>query len=107
MKTTAVYVIAFCCMTACGAASHAEVIRIPVGQQASDKRDIARPTRGMDKTRVIAEYGEPQSKMAAVGEPPISRWVYPDFTVYFESDTVIHSVLTHRPSAAGAHATTE
>ena len=30
---------------------------------------------------------------AAVGEPPISRWVYADFVVFFEYDRVIHAVI--------------
>ena len=46
---------------------------------------------------VLNEFGLPQSKSAPVGEPPISIWRYPDYTVYFESETVIHSVLTHTP----------
>jgi len=33
------------------------------------------------------------SKKAAVGDPPISRWEYADFTVYFEYDRVVHAVL--------------
>jgi hypothetical protein len=28
-----------------------------------------------------------------VGDPPISRWVYDHFTVYFEYDKVLHSVV--------------
>jgi hypothetical protein len=30
-----------------------------------------------------------------VGDPPITRWVYDRFTVYFENDRVIHSVVHH------------
>jgi hypothetical protein len=30
-----------------------------------------------------------------VGKPPISRWEYPGFIVYFESDHVIHSVVAN------------
>jgi hypothetical protein len=50
------------------------------------------PTAGITKDRVAANWGEPASKIAAVGEPPISRWVYADFVVYFEFDHVIHTV---------------
>jgi len=52
-----------------------------------------RPTRGMTQDRVQATYGTPQSRQAAVGDPPISRWEYPNFIVYFEYDRVIHAVL--------------
>jgi hypothetical protein len=31
----------------------------------------------------------------AVGEPPISRWEYTGYTVYFEHDLVLHSVIQH------------
>ena len=51
-----------------------------------------RPTRGMTESRVEQKFGSPVSKVAAVGEPPISRWEYPGFIVYFEYDRVIHAV---------------
>ena len=55
--------------------------------------DGSRPVRGTTQTQVEAKYGSPVTKMAAVGDPPISRWEYPDFTVYFEYDRVIHAVI--------------
>ncbi len=54
--------------------------------------DDGRPTRGMSQSSVQAKYGAPASKIAAVGEPPISRWEYADMIVYFERDRVIHAV---------------
>jgi hypothetical protein len=53
---------------------------------------VATPSRGMSKAQVEASFGSPSEKVAAVGNPPISRWVYPTFTVYFEGDHVIHAV---------------
>jgi len=32
---------------------------------------------------------------AAVGDPPISRWEYNGFSVYFEHDLALHSVIHH------------
>lgn len=61
---------------------------------ASAGEDGSRPTRGMTQASVEAKYGSPAQKKAAVGDPPISRWVYPGFTVYFEYDRVIHAVAT-------------
>lgn len=75
----------------------AEVIHIPVGQQAPERQDLPRPVRGMSAAQVLEQFGLPQSKTGAVGEPPISSWRYPEYTVYFEADTVIHSVLQHTP----------
>jgi hypothetical protein len=54
---------------------------------------VLRPTQGMNMNQVEQKFGAPESKVAAVGEPPISRWVYPEFSVFFEYDKVIHSVI--------------
>jgi len=51
-----------------------------------------RPTRGMTQARVESTFGAPQKTDAAVGDPPISRWHYAEFVVYFEYDRVIHAV---------------
>lgn len=53
---------------------------------------MQRPERGMTMERVRDAFGEPQSRKAAVGEPPITRWQYDAFTVYFEHNRVIHAV---------------
>ena len=55
------------------------------------------PPRGISMDQVLARYGEPAERVAPVGgnkpqHPPITRWVYGDFTVYFENDKVIDSV---------------
>jgi outer membrane protein assembly factor BamE (lipoprotein component of BamABCDE complex) len=77
----------------------AERIIIPVGNQSSQQSGLQLPQKGMTQADVIASFGEPQARKPASGEPPISRWTYPDFSVYFESDVVIHSVVTHQPAA--------
>ncbi len=51
------------------------------------------PQRGLLKADVIQQFGEPDSRHDAVGDPPISHWVYSDFTVYFENEHVIHAVI--------------
>jgi len=58
---------------------------------------IATPPRGMSKTRVDAVYGMPIRRRAAVGQPPITRWDYPDYRVYFEYDHVLHAVVPDQP----------
>lgn len=50
------------------------------------------PGRGEAMSRVEARLGAPIEKHAAVGQPPITRWDYPGFSVYFEYDHVIHAV---------------
>lgn len=59
------------------------------------------PERGMTRSAVERAFGAPEQKRAPVGQPPISRWVYADFTVYFEGDYTLHAV-SHRPPPAPA-----
>lgn len=54
---------------------------------------IELPGRGMTKEKVRERFGYPLERIAAVGTPPISKWRYELFTVYFESDYVIHAVV--------------
>ncbi len=76
----------------------AEIIRVPIAQQGSDIDHIARPSKGDSKASVLGQFGDPQQRVAARGRPPISSWKYAEFTVYFEYEHVIHSVLVHRPT---------
>jgi hypothetical protein len=56
--------------------------------------EVATPSRGMTMNQVESKFGAPVTKVPAVGKPPIARWEYPGFVVYFELDHVIHSVVT-------------
>jgi hypothetical protein len=55
---------------------------------------VAAPARGMTMGQVASKFGDPLTKVAAVGSPPISRWEYSGFVVYFERDHVIHAVVS-------------
>ena len=59
---------------------------------ASAAANDGRPTRGMTQAKVEAKYGAPANVKAPVGDPPITRWEYADFVVFFEYDKVIHAV---------------
>lgn len=61
--------------------------------------DGGRPVRGMTATAVESRFGTPDAKVAPVGDPPISRWEYRDFVVFFEYDRVIHAVVKRRQSS--------
>ena len=50
------------------------------------------PRRGMDQEKVQSELGSPVEIKSAVGQPPITRWIYNDRVVYFEYSTVLHVV---------------
>jgi hypothetical protein len=75
--------------------AQAEVLSIanPSYQLPNNESGVLRPTQGMSMAEVEQKFGTPEQKFAAVGEPPISRWQYSDFVVYFEHSSVIHSVV--------------
>lgn len=50
------------------------------------------PRGSMTMEEVRAAKGDPDSILEPVGDPPITRWQYPEFVVYFEHDRVITSV---------------
>jgi hypothetical protein len=78
------------------ATAHAEELSItaPSYQVPNSEAGVLRPTQGMSMVDVEQQFGSPEKKFAAVGEPPISRWQYADFMVYFEYSHVIHSVVS-------------
>ncbi len=89
--------IALCAALLLGSAAlHAEDIRIPIGQQAQGQA-LAVPSTGMKKAEVEARFGTPQAQTPPVGQPPISRWTYAEFVVYFEYDHVVRSVKMFTP----------
>ncbi len=51
-----------------------------------------RPARGMTMDSVTARWGAPASRADAVGQPPITRWEYDGFVVFFERNHVLHAV---------------
>jgi len=57
------------------------------------------PHKGMTMKQVARSYGQPKEKLPPVGHPPISRWLYNDYTVYFDHTSVITTVVTGRPPA--------
>ena len=75
----------------------AETLSTPTGSPAAAGD---RPARGSTMATVEGRYGAPTDRHATVGNPPITRWDYPGFSVYFEHDRVLHTVLA-RSTAAG------
>lgn len=75
--------------------SQAEVISIadPRYDVENSSAGVLRPTRGMSMATVEQQFGQAEQKFDAVGEPPIARWVYSEFSVFFEHNVVIHSVV--------------
>jgi hypothetical protein len=81
--------------------AHAESLRMKVKQE----QHYNMPTRGMTMAEVKHEFGAPLKVLPTRGgssryQPPIHRWEYAKYIVYFEYKHVIHSVLR----TPGAHA---
>lgn len=90
---------------AVAAAAPAGADELQVTPRAAPATPADAPTRGMHQDAVLRRWGEPQQRVAPVGgdrpqHPPISRWVYPGFTVYFERELVITSVANRVAAAA-------
>lgn len=75
----------------------AETLATPTGEPAAT---VDRPARGSTMATVTQRFGEPTNRHATVGDPPITRWDYPQFSVYFERDRVLHAVIV-RAAPAG------
>ena len=63
------------------------------GQVAIKPVNVETPVRGSTMTAVEARFGAPANKTSPVGNPPITKWFYPNFVVVFENDKVLHAVV--------------
>jgi hypothetical protein len=68
----------------------ADVLLIEEVRQA-DRMDL--PANGMTQSDVRNRFGAPTKEDAPVGDPPITRWDYNGWSVYFEYDLVLYTVL--------------
>jgi hypothetical protein len=86
-------------LVACGAAlalsgpAFADELQVPNPSASGNT-----PASGMSMESVEAKYGAPARRVPAVGggtaaQPPITRWEYPGFVVYFEHNKVVHTVV--------------
>ena len=75
-----------------GAFAQGDTLDMSRAGNAAGIETAGKPTRGMTREQVRSTYGSPDNEVPAVGEPPISRWNYAGFVVFFEYDRVIHSV---------------
>ncbi len=78
----------------CGAAA-ADTLLIEAIAKAppNSPQGLLRPRGGETMSQVEARFGKPKAVKGPVGDPPITRWDYPKFSVFFEHDRVIHSVV--------------
>lgn len=78
---------------AAGFATAASAQNLDMHDTAPGAANDGRPQSGTTQASVEARFGAPVAKRVPVGDPPISRWEYADFIVYFEYDRVIHAVV--------------
>lgn len=74
----------------------ADVLVIPDVITSTDLAEL--PQNGLSMTQVQQQHGEALVEHATVGEPPITRWDYAGFSVFFEYDRVITAV--QKPASA-------
>ena len=85
--------VALCC--ACAGTGSALAETLVVNDQVTLRESsIERPKRGLTMTEVEARFGAPVERHPTVGKPPITRWDYSGFSVFFEGNRVIHAVVT-------------
>tara|TARA_R110000868_G_scaffold182778_1_gene423891 strand:+ start:55 stop:357 length:303 start_codon:yes stop_codon:yes gene_type:complete len=78
--------------------AHADTLQIPIGQQGAG--GLRLPQLGESQRAVLERFGLADEEHPSVGNPPITRWDYREFSVYFEHTHVINSVRHHQPGAA-------
>ncbi|MBL3526948.1 MAG: hypothetical protein JMN27_01290 [gamma proteobacterium endosymbiont of Lamellibrachia anaximandri] len=78
--------------------AHSDVLLIDAINEAplNSEEGIPRPDRGMTMKQVKTAFGEPSTEHPWVGYPPITRWDYTDFSVFFEHEYVLNSVVHRR-----------
>ncbi|HEY4340844.1 MAG TPA: hypothetical protein VGM97_12945 [Steroidobacteraceae bacterium] len=73
--------------------AHAELV-VDDGKVAVAPTNTPQPARGALMKTVEKQFGPPANRHPTVGKPPITRWDYPGFSVFFEGDRVIDTVVT-------------
>lgn len=63
--------------------------------------ELGQPAHGQRMDRVLRNQGRAIQEIPPVGNPPITRWVYPDYTVYFQRRVVVDSVPHRGRSGEG------
>ncbi len=82
-------------------AAHAEMVLVD-GKVQVAQTDVQLPKGGMTMAAVEARFGTPRERHPTVGTPPITRWDYERFSVFFEKDRVIDAVVPPEAPTSGA-----
>lgn len=101
MRKTLFATLALLCLSA---AARADVMEMPAAPESAPAAVPGTlPARGESMPTVLKLFGQPITKHPAVGggspkHPPITRWDYAGFSVFFERGTVIDAVVQGRPA---------
>lgn len=90
MKRTTLTLIPILILLAAPGFLPADVLLI---EQVRQAEGMAVPQNGQSKAEVEAAFGAPKEATGPVGDPPITRWTYERWSVYFEFDRVLFTVL--------------
>jgi hypothetical protein len=80
--------------------AQADVLAVPPAAASSD---TVLPAKGSSMAAVSREFGTPKVRHPAVGgdspkHPPITRWDYETFSVFFENQHVVDAVRPDAPT---------
>ena len=83
--------------------AQAEQLALPASPQPVTAISASLPGKGESMQAVSRQFGEPRQRHAAAGgdspqHPPITRWDYEGFSVFFENQHVIHAVRPDAPA---------
>jgi hypothetical protein len=97
-------------LAGCAVAGGALADTVVVNDQVQVRQtQVECPKRGLTMSEVEKHFGAPVTRHPAAGgdtphHPPITRWDYSGFSVFFERDRVIDSVVTGGDAAPSAPA---
>ena len=82
-------------------ATRADVIEMP---EPGTPAALSKPSKGATMNSVLQQFGAPTTQHPAVGggskhQPPITRWDYPGYSVFFENSHVVDAVVPGQPPA--------
>ncbi|WP_051361791.1 hypothetical protein [Solimonas soli] len=104
-KTFSIGTLIAACLTAAlgGGLAGADELAVPaVEGSAQQPKPLVLPHRGQSEATVLREFGEPKLRHAPAGggkpqHPPITRWDYDGYSVFFERTTVVDVVIKGDP----------
>ncbi|MES9860762.1 MAG: hypothetical protein ABW157_03460 [Candidatus Thiodiazotropha sp. LLP2] len=94
-RITTLSITLFACLLSQSAIAEVLLVDSIDAAPINSEEGIPRPTRSMTMDQVNQRFGQPSAAHPSVGNPPITRWDYPSYSVFFEYNHVLTSVL-HR-----------